>query len=197
MDRGIGSAIYSQGILGLGSGDTNISNIGHIIIDLWGEKCSCGKRGCFETYASIDSIATKIRHIYPNIEGKITQYSLNDNFYRKAWHTTPELLAIRDCYHDLKSNKNIIKYFERLIEAIAVALYNFIYLTNPQKVFYAGRTVEQLDVIFNEAILKTKNEYLPETFEEVDFIKSNINSELLYKGASFLVFNNYLQIVQV
>ena len=31
MDRGIGCAIYSQGILGLGSGDTNISNIGHKI----------------------------------------------------------------------------------------------------------------------------------------------------------------------
>ena len=41
--------------------------IGHMVIEVNGKKCRCGKNGCFEEYASMRAFRNKIREIY-NIE---------------------------------------------------------------------------------------------------------------------------------
>lgn len=195
MDRGIGCGIYSHGVLGMGSVDTS-SSIGHIIIDFQGEQCLCGKRGCLETYASIDSIVSGILGIYPDTEQKIKKYRKKENVDANIWESTPELHAVREVFNESISIPKIREYYEKLVDAIAVALFNFIHLTRPERIFYGGRTIEQLDFLFHEAMKKTKEQYLPETFGDIQFIKSKFTGDLLFRGAGFLPLNDYLQIVQ-
>ena len=52
---------------------------GHMIIEKDGLKCSCGKRGCFEQYASIYSVKKKITKILgekPDVSGKYFRENL-------------------------------------------------------------------------------------------------------------------------
>ncbi len=58
LGTGIGGAIYRNG--GIEHGHRGVAaEFGHMSIDLNGEKCDCGNKGCFERYASVTAL---IRH---------------------------------------------------------------------------------------------------------------------------------------
>jgi len=51
LGTGLGSGIVSNGLLLYGS-DGFARELGHTVVDPEGRQCSCGKKGCLETYAS-------------------------------------------------------------------------------------------------------------------------------------------------
>lgn len=72
--QGIGAGIIIRGKLLRGK-DGTAGEIGHMSIDLNGEKCSCGNRGCLETYCSSIALLKKMKkmvHEYP-------ESALNEN----------------------------------------------------------------------------------------------------------------------
>ena len=56
---GIRSAIVRNGII-IRAINNRDDAFGHMIVAYNGEKCSCGKCGCIESYSSIESIIKKI-----------------------------------------------------------------------------------------------------------------------------------------
>lgn len=60
ISSGIGSGVISNGeILRTDAGFT--SELGHISIDWRGNRCTCGNRGCLETYAGLQFIEPRLR----------------------------------------------------------------------------------------------------------------------------------------
>ena len=59
---GIGMAIFRKGKLYEGSSG-NPGYIGHTSIDINGEQCECGQKGCVELYCSKSSIVRKYHHL--------------------------------------------------------------------------------------------------------------------------------------
>lgn len=57
IGTGIGSGVVLNGSLYTGNGFA--SEIGHMVIRFGGERCSCGKRGCLEAYASGSAIESR------------------------------------------------------------------------------------------------------------------------------------------
>lgn len=55
IGTGIGSGIVFDGKLFEGNGGAG-AELGHEVIKMGGEKCSCGRRGCFEAYASASAL---------------------------------------------------------------------------------------------------------------------------------------------
>ncbi len=51
LGTGVGSGIIANGQLILGNGSAG-GEAGHMVIEMNGEECACGRRGCFEVYAS-------------------------------------------------------------------------------------------------------------------------------------------------
>ena len=51
MERGIGAGIVDSGVPFRG-GSGNAGEIGHISVDLTGDECTCGSRGCVELFAA-------------------------------------------------------------------------------------------------------------------------------------------------
>lgn len=45
--------------------------VGHTIIEMGGNLCGCGNRGCFEAYGSISALKSKVKEAY-NIDENIT-----------------------------------------------------------------------------------------------------------------------------
>jgi predicted NBD/HSP70 family sugar kinase len=73
---GIGSAIVRNGVLNEGEFG-NAGYIGHTVLDLNGDLCNCGQRGCLETFASKRTIEYKYAQTR-NLDVKITFNTLLD-----------------------------------------------------------------------------------------------------------------------
>ena len=55
LGTGVGSGIVLDGKLFEGNGSAG-AELGHMVIHTGGEKCTCGRRGCFEAYASATAL---------------------------------------------------------------------------------------------------------------------------------------------
>lgn len=185
LDRGIGSAVYSKGVLGIGSEDFS-SSVGHTVIDFEGRPCVCGKRGCLETYASIDAIVDDVRSLKPEIlVNEPTPCTEN------IWNCSPDLQTIAPYQH--ADDPQLKAYFERLSRAFTSAISNFLYLSRPTTLFLAGRTAKHFPSLINTVLERLRREYDHNLAKELQCISSDLTDELLIQGASFLVFNNYIQ----
>ena len=60
ISRGVGAGILLSGALVLGTSGA-AGEIGHLVIDRQGEMCSCGKRGCLETWISVPSLRQRLK----------------------------------------------------------------------------------------------------------------------------------------
>jgi len=59
ISRGVGAGILLSGSLVLGTSGA-AGEIGHVVIDRHGALCSCGKRGCLETWISVPSLRRRL-----------------------------------------------------------------------------------------------------------------------------------------
>ena len=59
LGTGIGGAVFMDGKL-LEPKRYSGFEMGHMVINKGGRLCSCGKKGCFEAYASIKALKTKV-----------------------------------------------------------------------------------------------------------------------------------------
>ena len=78
LGTGIGSGIVIDGKLYEGYKSAG-AEIGHTVISLGGEKCTCGRRGCFEAYASAAALIRQtVRAMKRHEESKLWEISHGD-----------------------------------------------------------------------------------------------------------------------
>ena len=116
LGTGIGGAVFLKNHL-LEPSTYSGFEIGHIIIEKNGNTCTCGKKGCFETYASMRVLKNEIRR----------QYNLTEKIHSK------ELMEILNNGTE-KSNEILQNYLENL----SIGLGNFIDLFEPEVISIGG-----------------------------------------------------------
>lgn len=115
IGTGIGSGIILNGTLYTGS--TGVSGeIGHMVIDKDGIECSCGRRGCFEQYASISSLL------------KMTG---TEN--------------LKEAFYLIEKNQNIQNVFDNYLENLSEGLANVINMYDPEMLVIGGGLSEYED----------------------------------------------------
>lgn len=192
LDRGIGYAVYSHGTLGIGNIDMSAS-VGHTVIDFKGELCRCGKRGCLETYAAIESISQRLRAAVGEAAERLT-----------APAKPSGLDILGRASRELELAGLIIKTFpkecapvlEEISEALAVALSNFICITRPEIVFYSGRTAAQLAPLVEGAFARIGGMLNSDSFKDIRFVSSVLGNRQIVKGAALLSLNQRLDFVR-
>ena len=111
LANGIGSGIISQGTIYRDySGFT--SELGHVSIDWNGRGCSCGRKGCLETYASSPVIARQLCQI-------------------TGWKKSFREFCQIDMSEYAKETDQVL---EDMMEKLACGIVNLTNLFNPQKV---------------------------------------------------------------
>lgn len=116
LGTGIGGAIFLRNIL-LEPIKYSGFEIGHITIEKNGKPCTCGKKGCFEKYASMKALKEKI----------IEKYNLSQDMHSKE---LMEILANKT----EKSNQIIEDYLEYL----SIGLSTLIDLFEPEIISIGG-----------------------------------------------------------
>ena len=117
IGTGIGGAVFLNGQL-LEPDRNEGFEIGHMIIEANGRPCSCGKRGCFETYASIRALKQRVTNIL-GISSDISGQYLREN------------LLILD-------NKEVQDEVESFLNYLKIGLGNLIDIFEPEAICLGG-----------------------------------------------------------
>lgn len=133
LGTGIGGGLIFGGRIFSGCGDV-AGEIGHMVIQVEGEPCNCGKRGCWETYASATAVIRMVReamaqhpesalHAVAEEQGKIGAINL---------------FLARD-----RGDAAAEEVFQRYVKYLAVGVGNLIAILQPERVVIGGGIIGQ------------------------------------------------------
>ena len=133
LGTGIGGAIIINNQL-LDTGDLPGAEIGHMVIEKDGIECNCGRKGCFEKYASMKALKDNIRAVLE----------------------CDELVGGKEIFEIIKNNKPdnkeyeiIEKVVEEFIENLSIGIANLINIFEPEAMGIGGSFV-----YFEEVLLE-------------------------------------------
>lgn len=145
LGTGIGGAYYYKNELMIPNTYQGME-IGHMIIDINGKKCRCGKKGCFEEYASMRAFRNKVREIY-NIEDVNSSITL-------------------DLYNKKEKEEEMNNAINEYIEYLSIGLINLISILEPDAICIGGSFVHYKDIFIdklkNSIREKLKNRDIPQ-----------------------------------
>ena len=178
VGTGIGAGLILNGKLYAGFNRT-AGEIGHMILEVGGPKCSCGNRGCFEALASRQAIFRKVQSAIKDGQKTILAEMLGD-----------ELVDLRS--GDLrKALRRGDKFVERVIEEaaeyIGIGVANIINLLNPEVVVLGGGIIDALEDDMMAIIIETAQDYvLSGTAKGIEIIPTKLGDDAGIVGGAVL-----------
>jgi predicted NBD/HSP70 family sugar kinase len=179
-DEGIGAGIITDG--NILRGKNNITGeFGHMIVDIDGQKCNCGRYGCVEAYCSTELIeravnegikesSTSLLKDYIDANGEKLTFNLVCQFYDKD-EICKEVL-------------------DNVIRVLSIGLFNLMAILNSDIIILSGELFDHNDLIFEKVVLKTKK-YLFKSTEQIEFKKRKTKDYIYEVGAAALVYKDY------
>ncbi|HJF33783.1 MAG TPA: ROK family transcriptional regulator [Sporosarcina psychrophila] len=131
IGRGVGAGLVIDRKLYHGAQDI-AGEVGHMIIDLHGEICECGNRGCLQTFATGPAIARRA----------MKELTIDSITAEKVYE-----LAV-------SGNEEFAIILKETGRVIGIGLTNLIHIINPQKIVLGGGVTKAQELIF-PVVLKT------------------------------------------
>ncbi len=125
LGTGIGGAVIINNQL-LNTGDLPGCEFGHLVIEKNGRVCKCGKKGCWEKYASMKAFKDNLREIL-NVDEKTSGKELLD-IVRKNDKNNPNYMQIN-------------KLIEQYIEYLSIGISNLVNIFEPEAIGIGGSFV--------------------------------------------------------
>lgn len=143
-----GAAFYNNELLQTDKND--MFKIGHITIQKDGIQCKCGRKGCFEKYASMSALKQNVKREF-NIEKEISGKEL--------------LKFITENLNDTKMQKVLNEYIENLSTGIS----NIINLFKPEAISIGGSFAYYEDIFLEKLKEKLKRNHIEfnDTYPEI------------------------------
>lgn len=111
------------------------SEYGHMVIEKGGRTCHCGKKGCFETYSSMQAFKKEM----------IEKMNLSLNT------TSEELLAI---LQKEKQNEELNYYIDNYIQTLLTGISNIVNIINPERICIGGSFTYFEDILYKRLLEK-------------------------------------------
>ncbi len=164
LGTGIGGAVIINNNL-LDCGDLPGCEFGHMIIEKNGKQCNCGKKGCFEEYASMKALKTNLREVLgvgEEVSGKELFEIIRNNVFGDG--------AKKHQY-----SEQIDSVVQSFVEDLSIGIANLINIFEPEAVGIGGSFV-----YFEEVLLdRLKKELLK------DNVLFNKRENIIVKTAIF------------
>ncbi len=178
IGSGIGAGLMIDGKLYHGEYDL-AGEIGHMTLDLHGEKCTCGNNGCLQTVASGPAIEKRARRLLD--EGRMSGLaSLMDD---KEDQVSGELVYQAAVQGD-KDSKAIL---EETGTYIGIGLTNLIHVINPSKIVIGGGVSNAGDIILKPIKETIKARALTAEAKQTEITISPLRGNATVLGAVALV----------
>lgn len=127
IGTGVGAAVIYEGKM-LEAGNIPGFEISHTIIQKDGELCNCGKRGCFETYASLKKFKQRVsdRFELNTLSGKVIRQFIQEN----------------------PDNQMIQEMIKEYVDYLSVGISNMINVFEPEAICIGGSFSEYGNIFF-------------------------------------------------
>ena len=121
IGTGLGGGIVSGGNLLEGSTHSS-GEIGHMIIDPHGPQCTCGSKGCLESFISGWAIAQSAKELMMKSDGPITAKTVVESA--------------------IKGDKIAIQIIDRAVDALIIGCVNIMNILNPKHMIIGGSVAQ-------------------------------------------------------
>lgn len=178
IGTGIGGGLILNGELYSGFNRT-AGELGHMVLEVNGPKCSCGNNGCFEALASRTAIFRTIQNAVKQGQKTVLTDMLG-----------PDLDDLRS--GDLrKAIRRGDKFVDHVVEEAAeytgIAVANLINIFNPEVVVLGGGIIEALENEMLAIIVETAMDYaLSGTAKGIEIIASKLGDDAGIVGGAVL-----------
>ena len=112
----------------------------HMIINPFGERCTCGKRGCVRAYASTFTISANVRSRISNGESCMIEKPLESINYADIAYAAEQGDSL--CIHEL----------EEAARYLGLALSNYYLIVNPNVIIIGGKLASVSKVFYRKAV---------------------------------------------
>lgn len=139
LGTGVGGAAFLNGKL-LKPKRYSGFEVGHMVIQKHGEKCNCGRNGCFEVHGSMKRLKERIKKEFDlnSIDGKIIKQFMIEN----------------------KDNEQLNEILDLYIEDLTIGIANLINILEPEVICIGGSFAH-----YKEILLKRLEDKLGEKIE--------------------------------
>ncbi len=184
VGTGIGGGYILNGKIIRGLNYT-AGEIGHMIIDIDGDSCNCGNRGCLESIAGKVGI---INYIKKRID-ESKETTLLDEI-NPEWRISVGSSAIRKCFE--RKDKLITEAINRASKAIGIACANIINLMGVEAIILGGGLIEEMWDMLIPSIRENTTKYsMANGSNGVDLIKSQLGDDAIALGGAYYVMRKH------
>ncbi|MBN2273031.1 MAG: ROK family protein [Bacteroidales bacterium] len=177
LGSGIGGALLTGGkIFRL---HPSAGEFGHMIIEKTGETCTCGRKGCLETYVSkhgFQRLTEKMMPAYPS--NALRNFEMHN--------ITPQILAMTAS----KGDQLAIRIFLEAGEALGIAISNVINLTGVTHIIVGGGIANAWDLMREAVMLSLEKNVFQSIFSDVIVKRAVLGEKAGFVGAARLVFTS-------
>jgi N-acetylglucosamine repressor len=182
-EHGIGCGHIINGSLVGGLNDIT-GSLGHMIIDINGSRCACGRRGCLETYAAPYALVDQaIQRIQDGQKSIIADY-LGADLSKLQFGDICQALAAGDPL--------CVELITKAACSLGFALANFINLILPNMIVFGGDALLNCPSFFEIAVKTAADTAYPNSSQDLRFEKSALGGRAEVIGAATQVFLHYL-----
>lgn len=165
IGSGVGAGTVMNGKLYHGAQDI-AGEFGHMTIDLHGEVCECGNRGCIQTLVSGEAIAERARD----------KFQLDRS------------ISAKEIYEQAKSgNEKYIQFLYHVGEIIGIGLTNIIHLINPERIVLGGGVMKSAELIYPSICNTIEQRVLTQKAKNTNVMVSKLGDDATLLGAVSLL----------
>ncbi|WP_026581287.1 ROK family transcriptional regulator [Bacillus sp. J33] len=166
VGRGVGAGVVMNGNLYHGAQGI-AGELGHMTIDMNGEICECGNRGCLQTLVSGEAIAERAAKQIKGISGKLTG---------------KEIFEMAE-----KGNEPCIELLQETGKILGIGITNLIHLVNPGKIVLGGGVMKSERFIKPPLLEMIHQKVLTDEARETDISFTRLGDDATLLGAVSLL----------
>jgi len=176
VEHGIGMGLVIDDELYRGANGIG-PELGHSKVEIDGNSCRCGQRGCVEAYASDYAILREA-----DVEFSLDAYNENP----KAYHDTITKITDRARNGD----EHLSAVFEKAGKRLGQAVANMIAILNPQTVIFTGDGMRAGEILIEPAIVEARRLKLSGDKNKTEFVTHIWGDEVWARGAAALTLQH-------
>ncbi|PAV31243.1 hypothetical protein CIL05_00890 [Virgibacillus profundi] len=161
IGTGIGGGIIHNGELVHGRNGYG-GEIGHMIIEPDGRQCGCGRKGCWEAYASGSALERMIQE--------------DPVLAKETYHP-------RDLFENYTKNESCREIVDAFIEYLSIGISNLQYLFDPEMIVIGGGVIASGEHWWDKLVEKAANK----SSIPLNLQQAQLKNDASMIGASFLV----------
>ncbi len=169
IGHGVGAGLVIDGKLYHGAQDI-AGEVGHMTIDLHGEVCECGNRGCLQTFITGPAISRRAQKYLKSVNAKNQQIT-GENIYELA----------------VSGHEEYVNLFKETGEIIGIGLTNLIHIINPEKIVLGGGVTKSGPLILPEIVKTIEQRALTPQAKKTKIVITTLGDDATLLGAVSLL----------